>query len=152
MATETSKPTTSEPVEMETYKGSCHCASHTYTILHPALTHPSTRVLSCNCSICIRSGALFIYPPNSAVQFTTGKLEDLKAYTFTPKRIAHYFCDTCGTYCMARSVDPTYHAGTTCVNVRTLGGVEIPGLCVKEMDGANCDVDAEVEKYLGKGR
>lgn len=56
---------------------------------------------------------------------------------FGSDRVAHYFCGTCGSSCMARSVVPGFFEGMTCVNVRMLEGVDFKALNIKEMDGKN---------------
>lgn len=51
----------------------------------------------------------------------------------------HYFCGTCGASCMARSIDPEFFPGMTCVNVRMLEDVELEKLKVKAADGKSYD-------------
>jgi hypothetical protein len=104
---------------------SCHCGAFTYTVTaSPPLDDPKTEVMrpflpqtpkiqqhhtdsstECNCSICTRNGYLFIYTPNAAISFTKGEFSDLTEYRFGPKpKVAHYFCGTCGSSCVARSI------------------------------------------------
>lgn len=56
-------------------------------------------------------------------------------YTFGPKRLAHYFCPTCGTSCFAQSTDPSAFGDVRGVNVRTFHDVDLNALKLKEMDG-----------------
>ncbi|KAJ4990164.1 glutathione-dependent formaldehyde-activating enzyme [Stagonosporopsis vannaccii] len=119
----------------QTYKASCHCGAVAYTVKTRSLDHESTEVVRCNCSICMRNGYLLIYVPNDDITFTTGQLEDLKSYTFATHSVAHYFCPTCGSSCMARSIRPGFLDGTSIVNVRLLEGVEPGKLKFKDMDG-----------------
>jgi hypothetical protein len=61
------------------YTASCHCAAFIYTITtSPPLSCPSARISQCNCSICIKNGYLMIYPPNSAVTFVKGSIEEFE--------------------------------------------------------------------------
>jgi hypothetical protein len=104
---------------------SCHCGAFTYTVTaSPPLDDPKAEVMrpflpqtpkiqqhhtdsstECNCSICTRNGYLFIYTPNAAISFTKGEFSDLTEYRFGPKpKVAHYFCGTCGSSCVARSI------------------------------------------------
>ncbi|KAF1840031.1 uncharacterized protein K460DRAFT_399646 [Cucurbitaria berberidis CBS 394.84] len=122
------------------YKASCHCGAFAYTITQaPPLNDPSAQVMDCNCSICSRNGYLFIYTSNDRVEFTKGGIEQFKTYSFASKKMAHYFCGTCGASCMARSVDPSFFPGMTCVNVRMLEGVDLKTLNLKFADGASFD-------------
>lgn len=54
----------------------------------------------------------------------------------------HYFCGTCGASCMARSHDPYFFPGMTCVNVRMMQGVDLTTLNLKFADGASYDPTA----------
>ncbi|KAF1959130.1 hypothetical protein CC80DRAFT_490105 [Byssothecium circinans] len=120
-----------------TYTGSCHCKRTTYTVTQsPSLTDPACEVTNCNCSICSRNGYLLIYIPDKHLSFTAGGLDDFTKYTFAPKhKIAHHFCPLCGTSCFAKSTDPEFFSDYTAVNVRTLEGVELDALKLKEVDG-----------------
>jgi hypothetical protein len=51
--------------------------------------------------------------------------------------MGHYFCGTCGASCMARSKDPDFFPGMTCINARMLQGVQLDGLKRKFGDGKN---------------
>lgn len=44
-------------------------------------------VLECNCSICTTNGYLFIYAPNSNIEFTKGAFDELKVL-----HLIHYIC------------------------------------------------------------
>ncbi|OAL55804.1 hypothetical protein IQ07DRAFT_583249 [Pyrenochaeta sp. DS3sAY3a] len=121
-----------------TYNASCHCGAFTYKVTQsPPLNDPAAEVMECNCSICLRNGYLFIYVPDARVEFTNGSIEEFKAYSFASKKMAHYFCAKCGASCMARSVDPGFFPGITCVNVRMLEGVDTKKLKLKFADGAS---------------
>jgi len=136
----------------QTYKASCHCGAFAYSVKTTSLDLESTEVVRCNCSICMRNGYLLIYVPNDDVTFTSGQFEDLKSYTFATHSVAHYFCPTCGSSCMARSIRPGFFDGTSIVNVRLFEGVELEKLKYKEMDGRSYTKEtaearvAEIEK------
>ncbi|KAH7408389.1 Mss4-like protein [Phaeosphaeria sp. MPI-PUGE-AT-0046c] len=120
------------------YNASCHCGAFKYTVeASPPLDDPAAEVTICNCSICDRNGYMHIYPPDSRVEFTKGDISKFTSYTFGSHKVAHYFCGTCGSSCMARSVDPSFFAGITCINVRMLEGVDLKALKIKEVDGKN---------------
>ncbi|KAF1942601.1 hypothetical protein EJ02DRAFT_402146 [Clathrospora elynae] len=127
-------PSADAPTEM--YNASCHCGAFVYSILaSPPLNDPATQVMECNCSICSRNGYLFIYVPNTRVTFQKGSIQDFRSYSFGSRKMGHYFCGTCGASCMARSTDPTFFAGLTCVNVRMLENVDVKTLKLKFADG-----------------
>lgn len=66
----------------------------------------------------------------------------LQSYFFASKKMAHYFCGTCGASCMARSVDPGFFPGMTCVNVRMFEDVDLKTLNIKAADGKSYDPTA----------
>ena len=111
--------------------GSCHCGAVRYEVTID-LSQP---VVSCNCSLCIRSGALLGFVP--AAQFTLLAGEDAQTdYQFHRKIIHHLFCTTCGVRSFARGTLPG--AGDmVAVNVRCLDGIEIDKLTFRYYDGKN---------------
>ncbi|KAH7086817.1 Mss4-like protein [Paraphoma chrysanthemicola] len=134
--TEGSMPTAPDAdAPKQTYSASCHCGAFKYTVTaSPPLDQ--AEVMECNCSICTRNGYMFIYPPNENISFTKGDITELRSYTFGPKpKVAHYFCGTCGASCMARSIDPNFFAGITCINVRMFEDVDLKSLKIKFADG-----------------
>ncbi|KAH4237029.1 hypothetical protein HBI56_123760 [Parastagonospora nodorum] len=143
------------------YDAACHCGAFAYTVTaSPPLDDPSAEVIECNCSICSRNGYLYIYPPNSSVEFTKGDISEFKSYTFGPNaKVAHYFCPTCGSSCMARSIDPNFFPGMTCLNVRMLDGVDLKALKIKFADGKSYTPGSLAEgeenkewKKMGEGK
>ena len=79
----------------QTYTASCHCGAVQYdVVLSPPL--PEWKVISCNCSICSRSGYLLVYPERKYLHVKSGE-EALKDYSFGPKKLLHKFCGSCGS-------------------------------------------------------
>lgn len=82
--------------ETKNYKGSCHCGNVNFTFEHEEIKSG----LRCNCSICIRKGAVmtdFVMSPD----ILTIKLEEkdsLGLYEFDSKVAHHFFCKKCGIY------------------------------------------------------
>lgn len=100
-----------------THHGSCHCGAVRYRV-ELDLAAPS---ISCNCSMCGRSGTLlqFVSPD----KFTLERGEDqLTDYQFNKKVIHHLFCKTCGIKPFARGIGA--HGPAVAINVRTLDGVD----------------------------
>ena len=109
--------------------GSCHCGKITFEA-DLDLTKP---VVTCNCSMCGRSGTMLAFIP--ATQFTLKSGEaSLTDYQWGKKHIHHLFCSTCGIKSFARGemADGTKIAA---VNVRCLDGVELDKLQIKDFDG-----------------
>ncbi|KAJ7915117.1 Gfa-like protein, partial [Mycena leptocephala] len=83
----------------------------------------------CNCSICARDGALWIYPTTTAV--TLKELDSLGEYTFGRKLVCHKFCTVCGV-----AIGGILVAGrTTALNVRTMNGLDLSALEITKWDG-----------------
>lgn len=115
---------------MTSYNGSCHCGAVRYTV-EADLSQP---VISCNCSMCGRSGTLMSFVPLD--KFTLQQGEDaLTDYLFNKERVHHVFCKTCGIKSFARGVGPGGKE-MAAVNVRCLEGVDPTTLQIKHIDGA----------------
>lgn len=100
-----------------THHGSCHCGAVQYRV-ELDLEAPA---ITCNCSICGKSGAYLQFVPESAFALERGE-DNLSDYQFNKKVIHHLFCKTCGIRSFARGVGPK--GPMIAVNVRTLDGVD----------------------------
>lgn len=117
--------------ETKSYQGSCHCGNVRYTVDADL----SRELITCNCSICGRSGTALAFVP--ATQFKLEKGEDhLTDYQFGKKKLHHPFCSSCGIRSFSRGAMPD---GTpmVAINARCLEGVDIKKLKLKEYDGAS---------------
>jgi hypothetical protein len=63
----------------KTYRGNCHCKAFVYEFDHPG---EIKSVAECNCSICTKTGALWVYPPPETFRVVQGSEDDLTSYTF----------------------------------------------------------------------
>lgn len=79
---------------MSVTKGSCHCGTVRFTV---TLSDAITTARRCDCSLCIRRGAVAVSAAKDAITYNEGK-DNLKLYQFNTKVAAHYFCKTCGIY------------------------------------------------------
>ncbi|KAJ7461997.1 Mss4-like protein [Mycena latifolia] len=111
-----------------TYTGHCHCGAVAYTLLS---AEKFTEATLCNCSICSRDGALWIYPPTSKVVFKG--LDSLTEYTFRQSVVYHGFCKICGVAIRERFDVPGKL--DTAVNVRTMSGLDVTLLELERYDG-----------------
>ena len=76
--------------EPKTYTGGCHCGEVRFEV-----TADISNVVSCNCSICQKRGALWSFVPAGNFGLRAGG-EDLRDYQFAKKTIHHLFCPRCG--------------------------------------------------------
>ena len=119
----------------ETHKAICHCGAVQLQIYLPnGIVDPSR----CDCSICLRKGAIVAAVPLQDLAVIKGR-EKLTLYQFNTYTAKHYFCSTCGihTHHQLRS-DPGYFE----FNVGCLEGVnptDIESIII--YDGVNhpCD-------------
>jgi hypothetical protein len=110
------------------YRGSCHCGQIAFEV-----EGDIPEVMSCNCSICQRKGALMWFVPKQAMTLLT-PLEKMSTYTFNKHAIKHRFCATCGMHPFGEAVAPSGQ-DTAAINVRCLEGVDVSALTVKHFDG-----------------
>jgi hypothetical protein len=113
--------------ETKRYTGSCHCGAVKYEV-DLALDN----VVSCNCSICSRSGTLLTFAPTEAFNLLQGD-ESLREYRFNKHVINHNFCTTCGIKSFAHGVGPK--GPMVAINVRCLEGVDLDELTIQKFDG-----------------
>ncbi|KAJ7510696.1 Mss4-like protein [Mycena galericulata] len=111
------------------YTGNCHCGAVRYTLLSPEPITSS--VLECNCSICSRDAALWIYPDEATVKGLD--FVSLGEYTFGKREVYHGFCGICGVAICERFVDEDDH--TVALNVHTMNGVDLAALEITKDDG-----------------
>lgn len=110
------------------HKGSCHCGRIAFEV-----EGEIPEVMSCNCSICQRKGALMWFVPRSAVQLLT-PAQDMATYKFNKHVISHHFCPNCGIHPYGEGVAPNGQE-MAAINVRCLEGVDVETLKVKHFDG-----------------
>jgi len=111
-----------------TYVGSCHCGKVRYEVRADLKS-----VVSCNCSICQRTGTLLAFVPKENFRLLQGE-EALTDYQFNQKVIHHLFCSTCGVRSFARGTGPDGRE-MAAINVRCLEDVDLAALDVVHFDG-----------------
>jgi hypothetical protein len=97
--------------------GGCHCGAVRYQVDIDADVAPIT----CNCSMCGRSGTLLSFVPETAFRLEKGE-SNLTDYQFAKNIIHHVFCKTCGIKAFARGVGQ--HGPMIAINMRTLDGAD----------------------------
>ena len=112
----------------KTYQGGCHCGRVRYQA-----TSDLAQVVDCNCSICIKRGAMWAFV--KAPQFKLLKGDDATTdYQFGKKHIHHLFCESCGVGSYARGLGPD-GAPMFAINVRCLDDVDVAALKLTPFDG-----------------
>ena len=114
---------------MSTHTGSCHCGAVRYTV-DVDLSKP---VISCNCSMCGRSGTMLAFVSSAQFKLEQGS-DALTDYLFNKEKIHHLFCKVCGIKSFARGPGPGGKP-MAAVNVRCLDGVDPATLQVTHYDG-----------------
>lgn len=110
------------------YRASCHCQR-----VAVEFEGEIRELLSCNCSICQRKGALLWFMPRAGLHLSTP--EDAAAsYTFNRHVIRHRFCPNCGIHPYGEGVDEQGNA-IAAINVRCVEGIDLDALPVKHFDG-----------------
>lgn len=111
------------------HTGSCHCGKVRYEVTLD-LAEPA---VTCNCSMCGRSGTMLRFVPVDKFQLLSGA-EALTSYRFNHKVIDHLFCSTCGIkpFAIGKAPDGTE---TRAVNVRCLDDVDLSAIPTHPYDG-----------------
>jgi hypothetical protein len=115
--------------ETKNYTGGCHCGEVRFEV-----TADISSVVSCNCSICQKRGALWTFVPADNFALRAGA-EDLKDYQFGKKTIHHLFCAQCGVAAFSRGKSPKGGGEMIALNVRCLDDVDIATLKITTFDG-----------------
>lgn len=111
-----------------THHGGCHCGAVRYRV-DLDLSQPA---ISCNCSMCGRSGTLLAFVPPT--KFTLEKGEDkLTDYLFNKHVIHHLFCQVCGIKPFARGKGP--QGEMIAINVRCLDDIDVTTVPTRAFDG-----------------
>ena len=121
----------------KSYSGSCHCGAVRFRFESAEITSGCR----CNCSICIRRGAVVSseYVPPDA--FALEGRESLVVYQFGDKDMFHYFCKTCGIcpFSEVASLPADYQGrariGDRRVNLGCVDGVDPLALDIRLIDG-----------------
>jgi hypothetical protein len=114
--------------EAKMHSGSCHCGAVRYEVE----LDTSGSALTCNCSMCGRSGAMLMFTAPDKFTLLSGE-DNLTDYLFKSHVIHHVFCKTCGIKPFARGVGP--NGPMVAVNLRCLEGVDVFTQPTTQVDG-----------------
>ncbi|MGN6103687.1 MAG: GFA family protein [Kofleriaceae bacterium] len=112
-----------------TYHGGCHCGAVRYSV-ELDLSKPA---ITCNCSICGRSGSMLQFSPTSGFKLEQGE-DRLTDYQFNARKIHHVFCNVCGIRSFARGTGPD-GSEMIAINVRCLDDVDLSKVPTHAYDG-----------------
>ena len=115
--------------EAKKHTGGCHCGKVRFEVTLD-LSEPA---LTCNCSMCGRSGTMLRFVPADQFKLLSGS-DVLTEYRFNSKMINHLFCSVCGIKAFAAG---TGKGGveTRAINVRCLDDVDLQALPTRYIDG-----------------
>src|SRR5262245_9450302 len=114
--------------ETKNFSGGCHCGQVRYDV-----TADLGTVVECNCSICLKRGALWTFVTPEKFALRAGA-EELLDYQFNKRVIHHLFCKECGVGSFSRGRKPD-GGEMIAINVRCLDGVDVAGLKCTAFDG-----------------
>jgi hypothetical protein len=121
----------------KTYTASCHCGAVRLTFTCEEITSGRR----CNCSICIRRGAVMSSSYVRASDVQVGGREHLAVYQFGDRSMNHFFCRTCGIapFSTVASVPPGYEGparpGDHRLNLGCVHDLDVLSLPVQIIDG-----------------
>ncbi|SPF75398.1 hypothetical protein ALP8811_00385 [Aliiroseovarius pelagivivens] len=113
----------------EKIQGACHCGAVTFEVSQPKF------VVSCNCSMCRRYGALWAHCPPNEGAILTGQ-DHTKIYSWGDHMIDFHACKTCGCithWGPGENADQDRFA----VNLRMAPLEVMNALTVRHFDGAD---------------
>lgn len=113
------------------FDGSCHCGAVKFKVEADL----PTQAISCNCSHCRRKGFLLAFFPAAALELTSGN-DALRTYRFNTHKLAHTFCETCGTQPFAQGTGPDGSA-MAAVNLRCVPAADLDALSIQHVNGAD---------------
>ncbi|KAI1115358.1 glutathione-dependent formaldehyde-activating enzyme [Nemania sp. NC0429] len=135
-----------EQAPLKTYRGNCHCSAFVYEITPGEIKQS----FECNCSICYKKAAIWVFPKATDVKFIKGDQWGMTTYTFGSKQYNHKFCPTCGTSVLVIKQSEGGEAQLG-INARTLqhGHLDAWKLERKSFDGKALSPAYDAPKFTG---
>lgn len=116
---------------MKEYSGSCHCGAIRFAFTGPEID----KGLRCNCSICVRKGAIMtaftIAPDDIHIEDNS---DALASYQFASNVAQHHFCKKCGIYPFHQTMRKPGHYRA---NVGCIEGINTFALAIEMVNGAS---------------
>jgi hypothetical protein len=116
------------------HEGACHCGAVRFEVEAPA----EVEALSCNCSICARTGYIHLIVERQRFHLLQGG-EALTEYRFGSGTARHYFCRICGIkpFYVPRSKPDGYSVNLRCVDRQGFRKVEVVGFDGRNWEAAS---------------
>lgn len=111
-------------------EGSCHCGN-----VRIVIPHQPAHAIKCNCSICLRLGALWAQFDAGSVTFE-GHPQHTSAYVWGKKTLKTFRCTHCGCVTHWEAITPGTGAGVG-VNLNNFDQEMIGATPVRHFDGAD---------------
>ena len=112
------------------YKGRCHCGTVRFSFRSPEITTAAR----CNCSLCLRRGAVLSPRYIPKADFTPhADLRDMNVYLWNEQVLANYFCRNCGIFTYigdGEDAKDGYRVNLGCVE-----GLDVFALDIRIIDG-----------------
>jgi hypothetical protein len=121
------------------YFGGCHCGALKVRY-RTALEPPSWLVRACQCSFCLRHGALSTSDPNGQLEFQAEDLSLMQRYQFETRTADFLLCRACGVYVGAQMLGEAGRYGI--VNLRCLQGLPPAWSAAQPIDYSSEDREA----------
>jgi hypothetical protein len=114
------------------YTGRCHCGNIRFSFLSEEITEGRR----CNCSICVRKGAVVSAKYFPSEDFRPHQnMDQLSDYRWNDRVVNHLFCKTCGIYPYHGSAEYGYRVNLGCVEQ-----VDPLSLEIKIIDGRSMEI------------
>ncbi len=125
---------------MQTYHGSCHCGRVRF-----AVEADLRRVVTCNCSLCHKKGALLCRVSPERFRLLAGE-DVLRCYRFNTGVAQHFFCGECGMHPFNR---PRAAPDQYAVNVRCLDDFDLEAEApeIQQFDGRNWEQAVQAFRF-----
>ena len=117
------------------YLGRCHCGKVRFSFRCAEIT----TACRCNCSLCVRRGAVLSprYIPRQ--DFTPHQLpEDLGVYLWNERVLSNYFCRSCGIFTYIGDGEDARDGYR--VNLGCVEGIDVLALDIRVIDGKSLPV------------
>ncbi len=112
------------------HHGSCHCGAVRFVVQ----VDLSTGASRCNCTICLKTGAVGRRVTPAEFELVSGK-EALSSYEWGGRVSKRYFCKHCGVYCYGAGHLAILGGDFVSFNVSCLDDVDPNALKIGHFDG-----------------
>jgi hypothetical protein len=119
-------------MEKRHYKARCHCGRLRFSFDCEEIRAG----VRCNCSICVRKGAVMSTGYIPARDFVPiADASDIIEYRWNDRVVGHVFCRTCGIYPYHGDAEMGYRVNLGCVS-----GLDVLALDIRVLDGRSMPV------------